>query len=332
MQPGSDMQAQHEAILPRQLLDFLRRTFRGFLDNGGVELAGALAYNSLLSAVPLLLLVTVTFARFVDQERFIQVVETEIRQALPSTQAGPVNDAIVALLKEPFSGGLVGLAMLLFFSTLAFRTLQHALDVIFRHRRELHQPRSALTSILISLGYVTAIGFFTFLQTMALVRLEEYPALAEKVPRWTGVLGLLGLALLFASAYLVMPLGRGDTRAALIGGTLAALLWQALNSVLVWYFANVSRVNIIYGSLAGIVVVLFSFELAAAIVLLAAQVIAEVEKNWIAGLHWWQSPQRQEPRGETLDTTRPDAIDATARSATLPSRPESSRDSSLGSS
>jgi YihY family inner membrane protein len=283
--------AGHLVAIARQVLRFLGRTLGAFLANGGFELAGAIAYNSLLSVVPLLLLVTVTFARFVDQERFIRAVATEVRHLLPSAQAQPVNEAIVALLEEPFSGGLVGLATLLFFSTLAFRTLQHALDVIFRHRREVHPPRPAWASILISLGYTIALGVVAFLQALALVRLEKFPALAAIAPRWAGAIGVIGLSLLLASIYLVMPLGKGNPRTALIGGTLAALLWQAVQNVMLWYFGNVSKVNLIYGSLAGIVVVLFSFELAAAIVLFAAQIIAEVEKNWNTGRHWYETPR-----------------------------------------
>jgi uncharacterized BrkB/YihY/UPF0761 family membrane protein len=58
-------------------------------------------------------------------------------------------------------------------------------------------------------------------------------------------------------------------------------------------------VNLIYGSLAGIVVVLFSFELAAAIVLLAAQAIAELERSGRAGLRWYEAPPSRMPGSAT---------------------------------
>jgi hypothetical protein len=46
---------------------------------------------------------------------------------------------------------------------------------------------------------------------------------------------------------------------------------------LVWYLATLSKASVVYGSLTTAVVVLFSFELAATL-LLGAQVIAEYEK------------------------------------------------------
>ncbi|HET8940156.1 MAG TPA: YihY/virulence factor BrkB family protein [Polyangiales bacterium] len=283
--------------LVRRLLRFCLRVVRAFSVNGGWELVGALAYNGLLSVVPLFLLATAVFARFVDRDRFIRVVAREIRQLLPTAQAQPVNQAIVEMLREPFSGGLIGLGALLFFSTLAFRTLQHALDVIFHHRRELHGPRSLLKSSMIALGYVVAIGFASLLQAMALVGLDRIPWLAERVPRFAGWIGLVGTALALASIYWVMPVGRGSLRASLLGGAIAAVFWQALQGLLIWYFANISSVNLIYGSLAGIIVVLFSFELAAAIVLLAAQVIAELERSRRAGLDWYEAPPPSRPPG-----------------------------------
>ena len=48
--------------------------------------------------------------------------------------------------------------------------------------------------------------------------------------------------------------------------------------MLVWYFTTLSFVSIIYGSLATIIIILLSFEFAAIILLLGAQVIAEYER------------------------------------------------------
>jgi uncharacterized BrkB/YihY/UPF0761 family membrane protein len=145
-----------------------------------------------------------------------------------------------------------------------------------------------LLSSAIALGYVVAIGVASLLQTLALISLEHIPWLAERIPRFAGWIGLLGTALVLASIFWVMPVGHGGLRAALWGGAITAVLWQALQGALIWYFANISSVNLLYGSLAGIVVVLFSFELAAAIVLLAAQVMAELERSRRAGVRWYE--------------------------------------------
>jgi len=64
----------------------------------------------------------------------------------------------------------------------------------------------------------------------------------------------------------------------LLGGVAATGLWEVVRHVLVWYFKRLSVVNVVYGSLATTVIVLLTLEVAALIVLLGAQVIAELER------------------------------------------------------
>jgi uncharacterized BrkB/YihY/UPF0761 family membrane protein len=46
----------------------------------------------------------------------------------------------------------------------------------------------------------------------------------------------------------------------------------------VWYFATLSQVSVVYGSLTTSIVVLFSLEIGATALLLGAQVISEYER------------------------------------------------------
>lgn len=272
---------------PRQIGGFVLRVLREFGRSGGIDLAGAVAYNGLLSLIPLCLLATAIFSRFVERERFIGVVLRELQHVVPARTATPITSALRALLEAPYSGGLFGMAGLLFFSTLAFRTLQHALDIIFNHRKEAHEPRPLLVSVLLSLGYVLAIGLLSLLQTLAFAGIHKIPLLAH-LPRWT-TLWLVGWALLLTSIYRFMPFGKGRFDLALIGGCFAALLWQGVQWLFVWYLENISSINMIYGSLSAIIIVLFSFEVAAGIVLLGAQLVAELEKSRNAGCRWYES-------------------------------------------
>jgi YihY family inner membrane protein len=83
---------------------------------------------------------------------------------------------------------------------------------------------------------------------------------------------------LLTSVYLVMPVGRLAWRHALIGGVAAALLWEITRRVLVWYFATLSQVSVVYGSMTTAIVLLLSLELGATLLLLGAQVISEYER------------------------------------------------------
>jgi YihY family inner membrane protein len=90
-----------------------------------------------------------------------------------------------------------------------------------------------------------------------------------------------GLIMMLTAFYLVMPVGRLSLRHALLGGIIAGVLWEIARHALVWYFSTLSFVNVIYGSLATVVITLVSLEIASIILLLGAQVIAEFERRGV---------------------------------------------------
>ena len=98
--------------------------------------------------------------------------------------------------------------------------------------------------------------------------------------------GFLGLILLFGALYSVLPARHIAPRRALIGGLTTAILWQLTSALLSYYFDHISLVNVVYGSLATVVVVLLTIEVGCVMILLGAQVIALLEQHADAGLPW----------------------------------------------
>ena len=56
-------------------------------------------------------------------------------------------------------------------------------------------------------------------------------------------------------------------------------MWEVTRRVLIWYYATISTVNVIYGSITITVVALLSIEVAVIILLLGAQVISEFDRR-----------------------------------------------------
>jgi membrane protein len=182
----------------------------------------------------------------------------------------------------------MGILMLLFFSSLAFTVLENAMSMIFLHRR-LAQQRHFLVSALLPYVYILLLAAGFLVVSLMAGWLNQH---SSDTPTLIGIdinmtsttatvlylLGVLGEILLLTSIYLVMPVGRLAWSHALVGGVVATLLWEISRHALIWYFARLSFVSIIYGSLATTVIILLSFELAAIILLLGAQVIAEYER------------------------------------------------------
>jgi YihY family inner membrane protein len=266
---------------------FIRRVLSAFKRNQGLLLSGAVAYYMLLSVIPLIVLLLVGLSRIVPEDQLMHTIQSDLRLVFPAA-AETVSAHLRAFLANRHLVGWVGFGVLVFFATTAFTVLENAMSVIFFHRVAIHR-RHFLVSALIPFLFIALIAVGLLLITLISGALQ---ALDNEQVRLFGrswelhgisgavlyLLGVGGLVLLLTALYLIMPLGRIAIRHALVGGLVAAVLWEISRHLLVWYFKTLSLVNLIYGSLASAVIVLLSFEVAALILLLGAQVIAEFER------------------------------------------------------
>ncbi len=268
-------------------LRFALRVLTGFRANQGLLLAGAVAYYTLLSIVPMFALILVALSQVFDTELLLATTRDYLALVAPDP-AVALTAQIEAFLANWRVVGVVGLAILLFFSSLAFTSLENAMSVIFFHRvtiRRRHFLVSAIIPYLYILLFALGLLVVTALSA-ALHALDDRTvtvfgrawSLSGQAALVTYVMGVVGEILLLTSLYLVMPVGQLALRHALIGGVTAALLWELTRHFLIWYFSTLSLVNVVYGTFAAAIMILLSLEAAAIILLLGAQVIAEYER------------------------------------------------------
>ena len=266
---------------------FAVRTLKGFRANQGLLLAGAVAYYALLSIVPLLILTVIALSYVIDQAELLVTLGRYLEWLVPG-QSTLIVAELTNFLDHRDVIGWVLLATMIFFSSLAFTVLENAMSVIFIHRVAVRR-RHFLVSALIPYCYILFLGLGVLLVTLVSGSLqamgqESVDVLGRNwsLGRVSGVLlyllGFGGEIFVVTSIYLVMPVGRLSLRHALIGGVTAALLWELTRHVLVWYFATLSQVGLVYGSLTTAIAVLLSLDLAATLLLLGAQVISEYER------------------------------------------------------
>ncbi|PRY69292.1 YihY/virulence factor BrkB family protein [Halomonas ventosae] len=289
-------------LLPR-ILHFLWRVLCAFLRNRGILLAGGVGYNILLSIVPLFSLMVVLLAGVADQQHLLEVLTIQARHLAPA-HAEILLEAVRTLLESRDVIGILGFPVLLLFSSFAFRMLEDALAIIF-HTPDTHLPRrSVWVSVLLPYAFMLVLGAgllaLTLLVSLVSSMNALWVALFERELPLAGLsepmlnlTSFLGVFLLFSAIYKFLPVVTIALRRAVVGGFVAALLWEGVRLLLVFYFANISLVNAVYGSLATLVVVLLSLEVGAIILLLGAQVIAELERNARLGLAWHVDPRRQ---------------------------------------
>jgi YihY family inner membrane protein len=276
-------------VSARDLLrySFARTVFvRFFFQNQGLLLAGAVAFYALLSLVPLVGLMLVGLSTVVDVSSLTEVLAAQLDMLVPGGTLRIMAEVDSFIAHREVASG-IGLVVVIFFGSQAFSTLERAMAVVFRARRE-RVRRHIITSLVIPYVYMAALAAGLLVVTTLTTALEWLGDRALTIGAYSFELGgpfaVLIIALRFVaevvlitSIYLVFPGGRVKVKHALMGGAIAAILWEITRRVLVWYYVNLSMVSVVYGSLATTIVALLTMDAGAIIVLLSAQVIAEYE-------------------------------------------------------
>ena len=267
---------------------FALGTLKAFRANQGFLLAGAVAYYALLSIIPMLILIVIALSYFVPEVELVEATTRYLEWIVPG-QGAALTAELAKFLAHQEVMGWVLLGTMLFFSSLAFSVLESAMSVVFTHRLVTRRKRRYWISTLLPYAYILLLTVGTLLVTLVSVGLEAMGERSIELfgHRWglgglSGallyLLGVAGEIFILSSIYLVMPAGRLSWRRALLGGVTAALLWEATRHVLLWYFGTLSHVGEVYGSFTTAIVMLFSLEIAATLLLFGAQVIAEYER------------------------------------------------------
>ena len=266
---------------------FAVETLKSFRANQGLLLAGAVGYYALLSIVPLMILTVFALSEVIDQSELLRTLGRYLEWLIPG-QSGMIVAELGNFLDHRNVMSWVLLATMLFFSSLAFTVLENAMSVIFHHRVVIRR-RHFLVSAVIPYCYILLLGLGLLLVTLVAGSLQamgreqvEFLGRTWSLGGASGLLlylmGVAGEIFVLTSVYIVMPVGRRSLSVALVGAITATILWELTRHVLVWYFATLSQIGTVYGSLTTAIVVLLSLELASTLLLLGAQVIAQYER------------------------------------------------------
>src|SRR3954467_6087221 len=266
---------------------FALAVIKSFRANQGVLLAGAVAYYTLLSLVPVLIIVLIALSHVFAEERLLITLREYLGFVVPGQSDALVEELRTFLTHKEVVGGIL-LVTMLFFSALAFTILENAMSVIFFHRvkiRRRHFMVSAampyLFILFLGAGLLIVTVLSGVLQSIGTrsVTIFGHPHSLDQLSIFLLYLvGVAGEMLLLTAIYFVMPVGRLSIRHALIGGATATVLWEMMRHLLAWYYNTMSQIQVVYGSLTTAIIVLLSVEIGALVLLVGAQVIAEYER------------------------------------------------------
>src|SRR5262249_9221115 len=126
---------------------FALAVIKQFRANQGVLLAGAVAYYTLLSLVPLLIVILMTLSHIVPEDRLLQTLSEYLEFVVPGQSNALVAEVRTFLAHKQIVGGIL-IATMLFFSAMAFTILENAMSVIFYHRVKIRRRHFLVSALM----------------------------------------------------------------------------------------------------------------------------------------------------------------------------------------
>jgi membrane protein len=271
------------AVNWRLIAGLFRRATVNFVEDRCTVLAAAISYYALFSLFPLTLLVAAVFGIVLRDTDVQQSVLNGIVDAIP-VNAPSIANSLRALADLGPTLSVVALVGTLWTSSALASAIRSALDVVFdvEHPRPL--LRAKLLDYLILLG-VGALFLASIVLTtgwrIAETQADERWGLFNGNLKWLWDVGAVVIPamitfLMFLLMYRAMP--HRTTRLLHVwpGALLAAIVFELAKAGFATYVAHFTNYDVVYGSLGGVIALLFWVYVSANILLYGAELSAEV--------------------------------------------------------
>jgi len=256
-------------------------TFMGFIDDNGLKLSASLAYYTIFSLAPLLVLVMALIGIFFKEEHNRQLFYDQLQHFVGLQASDQIKNIIKNYAMHGKSGAALvsGIAILLVGASSMFVEIQDSLNMIWRVKAKpkkgwlkLLQNRFLSFSLIASLGFLLLVSLLVNILITALSSKIQhfFPGITILIYVINLAITLVVITVLFAIIFKVLPdvkISWKDVRSGAIFTALMFMLGQYLIGLYIQYFANSSA----YGAAGSVVVILTWIYYTSAILYIGAE-------------------------------------------------------------
>ena len=272
----------------------LKQTLSEWVDDNVPAQAAALAYYTLFSVAPMIIIAIAVAGLVFGQEAAQGEIQKQLQSLIGDAGAKVVED-LVASASKPSSGILatiVGILVLGFAATGVFAQLQDSLNTIWKVKKK---PRNGVLAFvrqrLLSFAMVLGIGFLLLVSLVLSAALSAAGTfLMGLMPGWETVLQLVNLAIafavttvLFAMIYKVLPDTRVAWKDVWLGAAVTSFLFS-LGKLGIGLYLGKSSVSSSYGAAGSFAVLLLWVYYSSQLLFLGAE-FTQVYSRWHGSRH-----------------------------------------------
>jgi membrane protein len=266
-------------------MDFVVRVYQKAGQDDIFFLAGAIAFNILVAAVPFLLLLIAAFGfvlPFMVEDPEQAAVEYVV-SFLPAARniIEFTRDEVNQIIAGRTPAGVIGLLLFVWFSTRLIGSLRSVLREVF----DLQEDRGIIWGKIFDAFMVVGFGTLLLANTGITVAIE---AIHTYGVEWLGLqeftevrvlqvlygqlLAFAFIFLMFVLMYRYLPARRVPWRIALVAATFTSVVWELFKAAFAWYVANFADYTTTYGALATLIVLVFWIYYSSVVFILGGEV------------------------------------------------------------
>jgi membrane protein len=264
----------------KSIWQLLRDTVAGFIEDEALSRGAAIAFYTVTSIAPVLLIV-IAIAGLVFGREAAQNAISEQLGGLMGQQTAEVLQSAIADAGNRKSGvwaTIIGAATLLLTASGVFGEMQTALNVIWKAKPTGTTVSRLVRARIASLGLVVSLGFLLMVSLAVSTALTAFGTYLDELLPFgelaltvlNGVISLILISFLFGAIYKVLPDRPLQWRDVIVGAIVTAILFSVGKSLIGWYLGS-SAVASSFGAAGALIVLLLWVYYSAQIFLLGAE-------------------------------------------------------------
>jgi membrane protein len=260
------------SLLKKTAVQLMLGTAKRLGYDNATDMAGSIAYYGILSIFPLLLGVISILGLFLPSETVQKQIFQYLEENMPAS-VDLVKHNISAIISVRGTLGVVSLLGLFWSGSAIFGTIGRVMNVAWgiRVRRPFYirKLRDIVLALTTSILFFLSLGLTSFSAFIPMIDIGTMGTLTAVVSR---LLGFLTIYTLFLIMYKIMPATKTRWRCIWPGALLAAILFELVKSLFIFYLENFSSYELVYGSLASVIILLVWVYVSAYILIIGAEV------------------------------------------------------------
>ncbi len=251
----------------RNLFAWCKKSFNLFNRYNGLKLSASLSFYTVFSLAPFLIVVISVAGIFLGKNEVEGKVFVQLSGLIGKQGSDQIKDIIqyIQHSNHGIIGGIVGFVVLMFGASAVFSEIQESINFMWAVNNKKQQGwlniliRKLLSfSLLIGMGFILIVSLLVNAATDLLSdRLKmQFPEYSIYLFYGVNILIILfALTILFAVIFKVLPNAAIRWKDAITGAVFTALLFLAGKFLIGFYLGN-SRIGLMYGTAASVVVLM----------------------------------------------------------------------------